>query len=106
MSENAKQNPAYPSFEYGDWVESRLTPTIFGIVVGADIHGLYYQVALIGSGNLVTLHGATLRAITDDGPDGEGDEADPEDAGSGKVIPVDFTKGVKLTKNTKTRGAA
>ncbi len=102
MSENAKQNPAYPSFEYGDWVESRLTPTIFGIVVGADIHGLHYQVALIGSGNLVTLHGATLRAITDDGPDGEGDEAEPE----ANVIPVDFTKGERLTKNTKTRGAA
>lgn len=33
---------------------------------------------------------------------GGGSEKDPED----NVIPVDFTKGERLTKNTKTRGAA
>ncbi len=37
----------------------------------------------------------------EDDPKG-GAEAEPED----NVIPVDFTKKVKLTKNTKTRGVA
>ena len=37
-----------------------------------------------------------------DEPDGDGGQVEPED----NVIPVDFTKKVKLTKNTKTRGAA
>lgn len=48
-------------------------------------------------------HVYELERIDDeyDGPDG-GSEEDVED----NVVPVDFTRGVKLTKNTKTKGAA
>jgi len=38
-----------------------------------------------------------------DGDGGGGSEVGTEED---NVIPVDFTKGVKLTKNTKTRGVA
>lgn len=48
-------------------------------------------------------HVYELERIDDgyDGPDG-GSEEEVED----NVVPVDFTRGVKLTKNTKTKGAA
>lgn len=56
------------------------------------------------STGLVQLEVSRFEVDPDFEEDGDGVEADrPEDD---NVIPVDFTKKVKLTKNTKTRGVA
>lgn len=88
-------------FEYGDWVEFRLNVDVFGIVIGADIHGLIYAVQLAGSGRVQNFHGVTLQHMeADDLPPGK------EDPLPDNIIPVDFTKAKELRANTKTRGAA
>lgn len=83
----------------GDVVEHKMNTNVFGIVIGFAGSVVYLRV----SPSLATLafHEWELRPMDDDGepePDG-GLEAD-------NVVPVDFTRGVKLTKNTKTNVAA
>lgn len=89
-------------FDYGQWVEFKLNHDVFGIVVGADIHGLVYAVQLAGSGIVQNFHGVTLQAMEEDGEPIDEKEVEVAD----NVIPVDFTKGVKLTKATRTKGVA
>lgn len=86
-------------FDYGDWVEFKLNSNVFGIVIGADIHGLIYDVQLAGTGLVQNFHGITLQHM------------DPDDLPPAKEEPlpdniVDFTKAKELRANTKTRGAA
>lgn len=82
-----------PLFGYGEWVECLLTDE-FGVVVGSDIHGLFYTVHLAG-GAMKQFHAASLSTLP------ERDARDPERADN----IIDFTKAADL-RRAKTRGAA
>lgn len=92
-------------FDYGDWVEFKLDENVFGIVIGADIHGLIYAVQLGGSGLVQNFHGVTLRHMDADDLPPAKQEPLPT-AGTDNVVKVDFTKAAKLKASTKTNGAA
>lgn len=83
-------------FDYGEWVEFRLNESVFGIVIGADIHGLIYTVQLAGTGAVQSFHGVTLRAM---------EPEDDEPTGDKESNVIDFTQAVDL-RNAKTKGAA
>lgn len=87
-------------FDYGEWVEFRLNTDVFGIVIGADIHGLMYTVQLAGSGNVQVFHGVTLQRMDDDGEPVGGKEAPVADSNV-----IDFTKARDL-RTAKTKGVA
>jgi len=87
-------------FDYGEWVEFRLNTNVFGIVIGADIHGLMYTVQLAGSGLVQVFHGVTLQRMDDGGEPVGGKEAPV-----GENV-IDFTKEKALRANTKTKGVA
>jgi hypothetical protein len=90
-------------FDEGDWVESRLNPNVFGIVVGESEFGRYYHVQIASSMEIRVYHGVTLRHM-----DVQQDE--PPTAKKAPVVEddnvIDFTKERKLRKTTTTRGAA
>lgn len=84
----------------GDVVEHRMNTDVFGIVVAYE--GSLLHVRLSPSLALVKFHEFELRLVEDDEY-----VPDPKEAPIGEnVIPVDFTKRTKLTKNSKTGGAA
>ena len=89
-------------FDYGDWVEFKLDENLFGIVIGADIHGLIYAVQLAGTGHVRQFHGVTLQHMDDD----DLPPAKEESPGDDNVVKVDFTKAKELKASTKTNGAA
>lgn len=80
----------------GDVVEHKMNTNVFGIVIGFAGSVVYLRV----SPSLATLafHEWELRLMDDDG-EPEPDEPEEND----NVVPF---PGVKLTKNTKTKGAA
>lgn len=90
-------------FSEGDWVESKLNPNTFGIVVGESDFGRFYHVQLANTLEVRPLHAVTLRhrAIQQDEPPTAAKQ--PVDD---NVIQVDFTKGRKLRPDTTTEGAA
>ncbi len=81
-------------YDAGDEVRHRLTGWK-GIVVGERNYGAYYEVVFLINDmpTRTELEPALLRHDT------------PE-SWIGNVIPVDFTKGVRLTPDTPTGGAA
>jgi hypothetical protein len=83
----------------GDVVEHKMNTNVFGIVIG--FAGSVVYLRLSPRLRVASFHEWELRLLDDDG----GPEPD-EPARADNVVPVDFTRGVKLTKNTKTKGAA
>lgn len=100
MSDGNRYDEAF--FDYGQWVEFKLNHDVFGIVVGADIHGLIYAVQLAGSGVVQNFHGVTLQAMEDDGEPLEDKAVDVPATDN----VVNFTKARELRRNTKTKGVA
>ena len=87
--------------EEGDWVEHKLNPQIFGIVIGTS--GLFMTVQIVGSLAIQAFHEATLRYAPWLDPE-FGDEKSPESTDESNVI--DFTKAREVQRDTKTEGAA
>ncbi|MFU0504158.1 hypothetical protein [Pseudaminobacter sp. NGMCC 1.201702] len=83
----------------GDVVEHRMNTDVFGVVIGFE--GSLLHVRLSPSLVVAKFHEFELRMVEDDEYEPEPKEAEPSN-----VIKVDFTKRVKLDKNTKTGGAA
>ncbi|GHC61321.1 hypothetical protein [Limoniibacter endophyticus] len=83
-------------FIEGDVVEHRMNTDVFGIVIGLSGSLVYVRLS-------PTLQAAVFHAWELDLA--EDDEYEPTGDGE-NVIPVDFTTGVRLDKNTKTRGVA
>jgi hypothetical protein len=87
-------------FEEGDWVESKLNPEVFGIVIGESDFGRFYSVQLVGSLEVRVFFAVTIR------------HAEPPARSGGAKQPIDddnvidFTKERLLRKITTTRGAA
>lgn len=104
MSDNNTGQPDDNDFiGIGDVVEHKMNTDVFGIVIG--FAGSVVYLRLSPSLAVASFHEWELRHVEDDEyhePDG-GMEAG---AAAENVIPVDFTKGVKLTKATKTKGVA
>ncbi len=86
------------SFEEGEWVECKLNPSLFGVVISESDFGRYYHVQLAGSLETRSFHWATIRHID------RGDGPVSRQEGDDNVI--DFTKERELRKTTTTRGAA
>lgn len=89
-------------FDEGDWVESKLNPNVFGIVVGEHGFGQYYDVQIVETLEIKSFHGVTLKHMPEQ-------DAPPPAAAIGdgdNVIKVDFTKGSRLTPGSDTKGAA
>ncbi len=90
-------------FDEGEWVESRLNPDLFGIVVSNSEFGRLVHVQLATSLEVRAFYAVTLQhCVDEDEPPAKavsGDDAD-------NVIRVDFTKGVVIDEDTKTEGAA
>ncbi|RJG46544.1 hypothetical protein [Mesorhizobium sp. DCY119] len=83
-------------FELGDVVEHKMNTSVFGIVIGFAGSLVYIRVS--PSLAVLAFHEWELHRVENDEFHG---------GGSGdNVIPVDFTKKVRLDKNTKTKGAA
>lgn len=87
-------------FDEGDWVECKLNPQIFGIVVSESDFGRYYHVQLAVSLEIKAFHAVTLRHVSGVGTNG-GAKLPLEDDNV-----IDFTKERELRKTTTTRGAA
>ncbi|MGR9056042.1 hypothetical protein ACU8NH_09050 [Rhizobium leguminosarum] len=90
-------------FGEGEWVESRLNPNTFGIVIGEADFGRFYHVQLAGSLEIRTFYAVTLRHM--DLPDGEPPLAAKQPVAD-NVVQVDFTKKRRLRPDTTTEGAA
>jgi hypothetical protein len=88
------------SFEEGDWVESRLNSSIFGIIINESDFGRYYHVQLAGSLEVKAFYAVTLRHM-----DFSEDEPPTLIKGPSTDV-IDFMKERALRKSTKTRGAA
>lgn len=80
----------------GDVVEHKMNTNVFGIVVG--FMGSLVGIQVAPTLEVLWFQEWTLRVVDDERYDG----GDGED----NVVPVDFTKKVRLDKKTKTRGAA
>ncbi|QIG68688.1 hypothetical protein EVB67_038 [Rhizobium phage RHph_TM3_3_14B] len=89
-------------FDEGDWVESRLNASIFGIVVGEADFGRFYHVQLASSLEIRTFYAVTLQHM--DMPQEPPDAA--EHPLPDNVVQVDFTKKRRLRPDTTTEGAA
>ena len=90
-------------FSEGDWVESKLNSSVFGIVVGEADFGRYYHVQLAGTLEIKPFHAVTIRHMDvqqDEPPVAAKQPVDDN------VIQVDFTKRRTMTRKTKTEGAA
>lgn len=87
-------------FDEGDWVESKLNPDVFGIVISESDFGRFYTVQLAATLELKVFYAVTLR------------HAEKPSTTGGAKLPidddnvVDFTKERELRKTTTTRGAA
>lgn len=90
----------FEGFDYGDVVEHRMNPDVFGVVIGFE--GTLITVRLSDSLATARFHECELRPF-------ESDEYEPEpDAPqrADNVTYVDFTKAAALRADTKTKGAA
>lgn len=87
----------------GEFVRHRLTGWL-GVIIGDRDAGRMLTVRfLVPRQGLVAAEVSRFEVEPfDDEDGGGGSQAEPED----NIIPVDFTKKVKLTAKTKTRGAA
>lgn len=86
-------------FDAGDWVECKLNPDLFGIVVGDADFGRYVYVQLASTLEVRTFYSVTLSRIEPkETPAAENDDTN--------VIHVDFTTPRTLDANTTTEGAA
>jgi hypothetical protein len=90
-------------FSEGDWVESKLNPNTFGIVVGESDFGRFYHVQLVGSLEIRQMHAVTLQHmdLPDDGP-----PLAAKQPVADNVVQVDFTKKRRMRLDTTTEGAA
>lgn len=81
----------------GDLVELVVQPAVWGMAIGFE--GSLIHVRLV-DGSRQVFHEYELRKMA-------GVEAPPDSAREdSNVIPVDFTRGVRLDGNTKTKGRA
>ncbi|RWX26623.1 hypothetical protein EHH54_34730 [Rhizobium leguminosarum] len=87
-------------FDEGDWVESRLNPDIFGIVVSNSDFGRFVHVQLASTLEMRNFYAVTLQHMD------EGDEPPLQAAEPKGADVIDFTKERALRKTTKTEGAA
>lgn len=88
-------------FDEGEWVESRLNPDLFGIVVSNSDFGRLVHVQLASTLEVRAFYAVTLQhCVDEDEPPAKAEDV-PDN-----VIRVDFTKGVVIDEDTKTEGAA
>ena len=87
-------------FGEGDWVECKLNPDQFGIIINETAFGRYYEVQLAGTMEVKTFHWATLAHLPKKDPP-------PSAVFDGtNVVRVDFTKKTRLRPDSDTKGAA
>ena len=86
-------------FDEGDWVESKLNPDVFGIVISETDFGRFYTVQLAATLEMRVFHAVTLRHTERPGTGGAKKPIDDDNV-------IDFTKERLLRNTTTTRGAA
>ncbi|MCG7507097.1 hypothetical protein [Mesorhizobium retamae] len=91
---NGGDDTATEDIYAGDLVELVVQPAIYGMAIGFE--GSLVHVRLV-DGTRAAFHEYELRKMAGVTP--------PADEDS-NVIPVDFTRGVRMDRNTKTKGAA
>lgn len=94
----SKQDSEDDFIGIGDVVEHRMNTNVFGIVIG--FAGSVVYLRLSPTLAVVSFHEWELQPL------GEDEYHEPPAKEEDNVIPVDFTKGVRLDKNTKTKGVA